>query len=77
MPIYEYVCQECGHEFEYLVRGSNKPSCPSCGKGRLAKKFSLPAAHTATAEPSCPVRQSGSCNVSGCGGQGCNLAKWT
>ena len=74
MPIYEYVCQDCEHEFEYLVRGSEKPSCPSCGRKRLDKRFSVPAAHTAgVSQPACPARDAGACGVSDCG-QGCGMA---
>jgi putative FmdB family regulatory protein len=45
MPIYEYVCSKCGHPFEALVRGDEKPQCPQCGSKNLGKQFSLPAAH--------------------------------
>ncbi len=33
MPIYEYSCLECGHEFEKLQQVSDSPvrKCPSCG----------------------------------------------
>jgi len=72
MPIYEYVCRDCKHEFEHLVRGSAKPSCPSCGGARLEKKFSVPAAHSA-AGASCPARPTGTCNVPGCPDGTCNL----
>jgi putative FmdB family regulatory protein len=40
MPIFEYVCQECNHRFELLVRGSTEPACPSCNATRLTKQFS-------------------------------------
>jgi len=73
MPIYEYLCQDCNHEFEYLLRGQEKPSCPSCGQARLAKKFSVPAAHIAGSQPSCPARESGICGTSNCGGSRCGL----
>ena len=42
MPIFEFTCRKCGHEFEALVR-KNSPRCPSCGADELEKKFSLPA----------------------------------
>jgi len=29
MPIYEYECRSCGHEFERLVRTGDIPACPS------------------------------------------------
>lgn len=32
MPIYEYRCLSCGHEFEELVRLGETPPCPACGK---------------------------------------------
>lgn len=40
MPVYEYVCRKCGHEFEELVFGSEQPSCPQCRSALLEKKFS-------------------------------------
>jgi putative FmdB family regulatory protein len=76
MPIYEYACQECGHQFEWLVRGDEKPTCPSCGRAKLAKQLSVPAAHMAGGgQPECPARESGACGVSQCGNQ-CGMAEW-
>lgn len=33
MPIYDYKCRGCGHEFEELARISDPPAtrCPACG----------------------------------------------
>ena len=45
MPIYEYACRACGHEFETLVRGSEQPACSSCASPDLEKKLSVFAAH--------------------------------
>lgn len=42
MPIYEYVCQSCHHEFEALVLGGKTPVCKSCGGGDLERLLSLP-----------------------------------
>ncbi|HEX6883150.1 MAG TPA: zinc ribbon domain-containing protein [Planctomycetota bacterium] len=44
MPIYEYACSACGHEFEALVYGSERPRCPACAEERLEKRFSTFAA---------------------------------
>jgi putative FmdB family regulatory protein len=74
MPIYEYVCRGCGQEFEWLVRGDEAPLCPSCGGDKLAKKPSVPAAHTGSSQPACPAQESGACNVSKCCGRGCDVA---
>ena len=37
MPIYEYICDNCGRGFEKLVRATARPSdvaCPSCGASK-------------------------------------------
>jgi putative FmdB family regulatory protein len=61
MPIYEYICDDCREEFEVLVRGAEKPNCPSCGGGHLEKQWSVPAAHSGSSQdlPICnsPPRQ--------------------
>jgi putative FmdB family regulatory protein len=42
MPIYEYECRSCGHQFEYLVLpSSSAPECPSCHRQDLQKLVSL------------------------------------
>jgi putative FmdB family regulatory protein len=77
MPIYEYLCQDCGAKFEKLVRRAGPESapasemeCPSCGQKHLKQEYSTFAAHTnaspKSAEmPSCP---SGRCSNPGmCG----------
>ncbi len=43
MPLFEYVCQTCEHEFEALVLGSSTPSCPACGSENLERQISRPA----------------------------------
>jgi putative FmdB family regulatory protein len=30
MPIYDFQCRTCGHEFEALVRAQDTPECPAC-----------------------------------------------
>jgi len=41
VPIYEYQCRGCGHEFERLVLGTDPGPCPSCGKSDLERRWSL------------------------------------
>jgi putative FmdB family regulatory protein len=41
MPIFEYVCKECDHEFEALVFGDQKASCPKCQSKKLAPQLSV------------------------------------
>lgn len=46
MPMYEYRCEECGKEFEKLVRFSEadlSQACPNCGAKRTYKKISASA----------------------------------
>jgi putative FmdB family regulatory protein len=43
MPIYEYNCKACGHEFETLVLRGTVPACPSCNGQELEKRISMPA----------------------------------
>ena len=43
MPIYEYTCKACSHQFEALVRNGASPVCKSCGSDNLERVFSLPA----------------------------------
>jgi putative FmdB family regulatory protein len=41
MPIFEYICRDCHHQFETLVTGSRVPVCPSCQGGALDKQLSV------------------------------------
>ena len=41
MPIYEYRCRACAHEFEALVRTGDTPACPSCAAIDLERLVSL------------------------------------
>jgi len=45
MPLYEYVCDACGHRFEIIQKFSDAPpaACPSCGKGPVQRQLSSPA----------------------------------
>jgi putative FmdB family regulatory protein len=76
MPIFEYLCEDCGNKFEKLVRrsesreGSEGVHCPSCGQEHLKQQFSTFSAHANGAShskgaseemmPSCP---SGMCRT--------------
>ena len=45
MPIYEYVCDNCGHYLEALQKLSDEPLvfCPECGDAALRKQVSAAA----------------------------------
>ncbi|MEJ2038528.1 MAG: zinc ribbon domain-containing protein [Desulfosarcinaceae bacterium] len=40
MPIYEYQCEGCGHEFECLVFGQETPACPACESKKVCRLMS-------------------------------------
>jgi putative FmdB family regulatory protein len=43
MPIFEFVCQECGVPFEELVRGATAVedvACPFCESDQVVKQIS-------------------------------------
>ena len=44
MPLYEYLCDACGHQFEHIQKFSDAlvEKCPKCG-GRVHKLQSAPA----------------------------------
>jgi putative FmdB family regulatory protein len=55
MPIFEYACEECGHEFEALIFGTNKAECPKCHSKKLAPQlsvFAVSAKGSTSASPS-------------------------
>lgn len=43
MPIHDYRCRQCTHEFEALVRSSDTPRCPQCDATDLERLLSLTA----------------------------------
>lgn len=42
MPIFDFTCTACGHEFEALVRKDKTPVCASCGSDKLERHLSMP-----------------------------------
>ena len=77
MPIFEYACKKCGHQFEALLKSASDPApeCPEChasGAKRLLSRF---AAASKTAFGSCKMSndcmaaaQGGGCGCGCCGG---------
>ena len=63
MPIYEYLCGNCGERVEVLIRSpgggqetlpntGGAPSCPQCGRPLLEKLFSAPNVISRWGQPS-------------------------
>ena len=67
MPIFEYICKECRHQFELIVNGNRRTACPVCQSRRLEKQLSRFAinakAGTTTAAPrnDLPIAPCGTC----------------
>jgi putative FmdB family regulatory protein len=43
MPLYEFVCSKCGHQFEVLIRrpsDEKELNCPKCQNKKATKCFS-------------------------------------
>ena len=55
MPIFEYTCDACHHDFEALVRAGRAPECPNCHSTQLTKLLSV-FATTAAAPERAPAR---------------------
>ena len=45
MPIYEYKCLKCEHQFEVIQRFTDNPveSCPECNNKSVQKLVSAPS----------------------------------
>lgn len=64
MPIFEYVCQQCRHQFEAIVLGTQKAACPKCESKRLSQQLSSFAVRGEKShEPASP--SSGACGSCG------------
>jgi putative FmdB family regulatory protein len=54
MPIYDYRCKDCDHEF-YLIESleeheeqeRRKRTCPECGSSNVERRITAPYVHTA------------------------------
>ena len=65
MPIFEYICKECHHEFEALVYGKEKAECPKCHTKKLEAQLSVFAVSAKSSSPSASASPSGGCGSCG------------
>ena len=68
MPIFEYICKECHHEFEALVYGKEKAECPKCHTKKLEPQlsvFAVSVVSTKGSSPSASPTPSGGCGSCG------------
>ncbi len=74
MPIYQYLCKECGKSFDVLFKSASERKevlCPNCGSKDVEKSFAAfsvkggGSAGVGFSEGSCPSCCSGgSCSLS-------------
>ena len=63
MPIFEYICQDCGRNFERIVpRHDSTTDCPDCNSERIEKQLSVFAVSGGSADSDAP-----SYDAPGCG----------
>lgn len=68
MPIFEYLCESCGHKFEAILFGEQKPECPKCHTANLEKQLSTFAVNAkSSASPDAGCGQANCCRMSGGG----------
>jgi len=70
MPIFEYKCQKCGHDFEELVLTNGKIKCPKCATLKVEKKFSPFSRIGRATKPGSSPAGCGGCTSSNCGSCG-------
>jgi putative FmdB family regulatory protein len=55
MPMYEYHCGVCAHDFEALVMPGETAECPKCNGTRLERLLSVPGAPQVKSGGSMPM----------------------
>jgi putative FmdB family regulatory protein len=68
MPIFEYSCKECTHEFEALIFGDQKAQCPKCHSKKLAPQlsvFAMSAKGSSSSPSNTPSPAGGACGSCG------------
>mgnify|MGYP000854500022 CR=1 FL=1 len=57
MPLYSYKCNNCGNEFEILIKSEDRDKehiCPKCGESNSKRIFTSFSTYTkSTSAPSC------------------------
>jgi putative FmdB family regulatory protein len=70
MPIFEYICKDCGKKFEAIVYGSNQAECPSCHGKKLEQQLSVFAVSASGSSKSTPAMDSAPSPCGSCGHPG-------
>jgi putative FmdB family regulatory protein len=77
MPLYDFLCLDCGQVTETLLTGSGDvPACQGCGSGNLKRLLSSPSSLSGSSRHGLPGPGDTACcgsspgQASGCAGPG-------
>ena len=70
MPIYEYHCEKCDRDFEYLVFGNDNPYCPNCSSKKVSRLMSI-CGFVSKGSSGQTVKSAASSSCSGCAASSC------
>ena len=66
MPLFEYRCRDCEHDFEAFVTADRKAECPSCRSANLVKRWSTPGmVGTSNGSAKAAMPMAGGCGAGG------------
>lgn len=72
MPLFDYLCLDCGQLSEFLISGSDEqPKCSKCGSQKLKKLLSAHSSLSGSNKNSMPGPGDTSCCGSTPGQAGC------
>jgi putative FmdB family regulatory protein len=63
MPLFDFVCQNCQHDYEDLIRADEHSACPQCESTRVERQ--LPVFAVQGGRSSDPVPGPGGCGTCG------------
>ncbi|HAF63014.1 MAG TPA: FmdB family transcriptional regulator [Anaerolineaceae bacterium] len=69
MPIYEYICQNCGATFDQLrsfSQADDPIACPQCAQSQSKRKLSSFFAHNESGNSAHSSHNCGSCSGGSC-----------
>ncbi len=75
MPLFEFTCRTCGTDFEELIFGDERATCPNCQTKKVEKRLSVPAPGRVGASLPVCAPQPGpmGCGRPQCGQGGCAM----
>jgi putative FmdB family regulatory protein len=76
MPIYEYVCDDCGVRYERIVLSQGQEvACPKCSSTRHTLQLSVFSAHSGSSGNGASSSEASSGGSCACGLGGCGLPR--